>query len=204
MKNLAFSFVFALMGVAFFSFDDTRNENAPKAAAWEVDLAHSSVSFEINHFFTPVRGTFDDFKGSLLFDQEDLEGSRADFTIQVESVNTKNEKRDKHLQSEDFFSAKKYPIMRFVSTSFTSKGNKQFEATGQLTIRDVTKDLTLPFEVLGVQDHPMKKGHVLTGMRAEALLNRTDFGVGTGSWAATAVVGDKVKITILLEATRKK
>lgn len=204
MKNLAFSFVFAMMGVAFFSFDDARNENAPKAAAWEVDLAHSSVSFEINHFFTPVKGTFDDFKGSLSFDADDLEGSRADFTIQVGSVNTKNEKRDNHLQSGDFFDAKKYPIMRFVATGFTGKGNNQFEANGQLTIRDVTKELTLPFEVLGVQDHPMKKGHVLTGMRAEASLNRNDFGVGSGSWAATAVVGDEVRITILLEATRKK
>ena len=204
MKNLAFSFAFAITGVAFFSFHDARNENAPKAASWEVDLAHSSVSFEINHFFTPVKGTFDDFKGSLLFDADDLEGSRADFTIQVGSVNTKNEKRDNHLQSGDFFDAKKYPIMRFVATGFTSKGNNQFEANGQLTIRDVTKDLTLPFEVLGVQDHPMKKGHVLTGMRAEVSLNRNDFGVGSGSWAATAVVGDEVRITILLEATRKK
>ena len=204
MKNLAFTFVLALTGIALFSFDDVKNEYASKAAAWEVDLAHSSISFEINHFFTPVRGTFDDFKGTLLFDAKDLEGSRADFTIQVKSVNTRNEKRDGHLQSGDFFDAEKYPIIRFVATSFTSKSDDQFVAEGQLTIRDVTKDFSLPFEVLGVQDHPMKKGHVLTGIRAEASLSRTDYGVGTGNWAATAVVGNEVNFTILLEATRKK
>lgn len=174
-----------------------------QAPEWNIDNSHTSISFEVNHFFTPVAGSFKDFEGNLSFDDENLEGSSAIFTVQIASVETDSDKRNGHLQSEDFFDAKKYPEMKFSSTSFTINGD-DYILNGELTIRDITKDVSIPVEILGLGDHPMKKGKLITAMRAEFSLNRNDYGVGSGSWAATAVVGDEVKISVLLEANRNK
>ena len=174
-----------------------------EAPEWNIDNNHTSISFEVNHFFTPVAGSFKDFKGSLNFDPENLAGSTAAFTVQITSVETDNKKRNDHLQSADFFDAKNYPEMKFVSSSFTKEGD-DYVLNGNLTIRDITKEVSIPVKVLGIGDHPMKKGKLITAMRAEFSLNRNDYGVGTGSWAATAVVGDEVKVSVLLEANRNK
>jgi polyisoprenoid-binding protein YceI len=173
------------------------------APTWNIDNNHTSISFEVTHFFTPVAGSFKDFDGTLNFDPENLAGSSAYFTVQIASVETDNDKRNGHLQSEDFFNAKKYPEMKFISTSFT-KNDDNYILNGNLTIRDITKEISIPVKVLGIGDHPMKKGKLITAMRAEFSLNRNDYGVGSGSWAATAVVGDEVKINVLLEANRNK
>ncbi len=175
--------------------------DAPK---WDLDAVHSSIKFSVNHIFTPTIGTFDKFSGTLHFDPENLEGSKASFTIDVTSVNTKEAKRDKHLQSGDFFDAKKYPTMKFVSSKFTKKDSKNYEMEGKLTIRDVTKTVKLPFTLLGIQDHPMKKSQKVAGVKSKITIDRNDYGVGSGSWAATAVVGNEVDIEIILELTRKK
>jgi len=192
-----FSLLLLLSSFAFVKVEG----DAPK---WDLDASHSSVKFSVNHIFTPTIGTFDKFEGTLKFDPENLEGSKANFTIDVTSINTKDEKRDGHLKSKDFFNAKKYPKMEFVSTKFTKKDDKNFEIEGKLTIRDVTKTIKLPFTLLGIQDHPMKKGKKVAGVKSKVSINRNDYGVGTGSWAATAVVGDEVEIEIILELTRKK
>jgi polyisoprenoid-binding protein YceI len=173
------------------------------APTWNIDNNHTSISFEVTHFFTPVAGSFKDFDGTLNFDPENLAGSSAYFTVQIASVETDNDKRNGHLQSEDFFNAKKYPEMKFISISFT-KNDDNYILNGNLTIRDITKEISIPVKVLGIGDHPMKKGKLITAMRAEFSLNRNDYGVGSGSWAATAVVGDEVKINVLLEANRNK
>lgn len=178
----------------------TIDANAP---TWNIDNKHTSISFEVTHFFTPVAGSFKDFEGSLNFDPDNLAGSSAEFTVQIASVETDNEKRNGHLQSEDFFYAKKYPEMKFISTSFT-KDDNNYTLNGNLTIRDITKEISIPVKLLGIGDHPMKKGKLITAMRAEFSLNRNDYGVGSGSWAATAVVGDEIKISVLLEANRNK
>lgn len=173
------------------------------ARQWEVDKAHSAVTFSINHFFTPVNGRFQQFDGEFLFDPDNLKESKANFTIDVKSVDTENEKRDQHLQSTDFFNAETYPKIKFVSTGFQKKGKNGYVVNGKLTIRDVTKNVSIPFKVLGVADHPMMEGAKVMGIQAETKLKRNDFGVGTGSWAATMVVGDEVNIKITMEATSK-
>ena len=178
----------------------TKDAEAP---TWNIDSNHTSISFEVTHFFTPVAGSFKDFDGSLNFDAENLAGSSADFTVKISSVETDNEKRNGHLQSEDFFNAEKYPEMKFKSSSFTKSG-EDYTIIGNLTIREITKEISIPVEVLGIGEHPMKKGKLITAMRSEFSLNRNDYGVGSGSWAATAVVGDEVKVSVLLEANRNK
>ncbi len=173
------------------------------APTWNIDTNHSKISFEVNHFFTPVVGFFNNYKGELTFDETDLEGSSVNFTVQVTSVKTDSEKRDKHLQSGDFFDANKYPEMKFASTEII-KTDDGFMAKGNLTIRDVTKMVEVPFKVLGRGDHPMKKGVEIIAIKGGLTINRNDYGVGTGSWAATAVVGEEVAINIIIEGNRKK
>lgn len=172
-----------------------------EATEWELDKAHSTIKFTITHFFTPVTGTFDDVDAVVNFDPENLEESRIDVTIPVESVNTRNERRDNHLRSEDFFNTSQWPNMRFVSSSIEQTGENEFVARGELTIRDVTREFDLPFQLLGVMDHPMRENTRVAGISANAELMRTDFGVGVGDWAATAVVGDRVNIELNLELT---
>jgi polyisoprenoid-binding protein YceI len=177
------------------------NDEDQRSEAWEVDRAHSAINFTINHFFTPVDGSFDDYDAEILFDPNDLEGSSINVTIPIESINTRNDRRDNHLMSDDFFNAEQWPNMTFVSNTIEQTGDNQFVAKGELTIRDVTRDFELPFELLGVMDHPMQDGKKVAGIVASAELMRTDFGVGVGDWAATAVVGDQVDIQLNLELT---
>ncbi len=171
------------------------------ATSWQVDKAHSTIKFTITHFFTPVTGTFDDVDATINFDPENLAESNIDVTVPIESVNTRNERRDNHLRSEDFFNTAEWPNMRFVSNTIEQTGNNQFVARGELTIRDVTREFDLPFELKGVMEHPMRENTRVAGIVANGELMRNDFGVGVGDWAATAVVGNKVNIELQLELT---
>lgn len=177
---------------------------AEPAAEWTIDRAHSEIAFSVRHIFTPVRGTFDRFHGTLRFDPENLEGSRVDVEIEIPSVNTRNGRRDAHLITPDFFDAERFPTMHFVGDTFVAQGENRYLIAGRLTIRDVTRNVALPFTLLGVRDHPMKPGHLVAGATARMTVSRTEYGVGSGSFAETAVVGDEVEIEIRLEASRPK
>ncbi len=179
------------------------------AKSWDLDLAHSTIGFSINHFFTPVKGTFDDFDLDINFDPDNLEKSSFDLAVKISSVSTGNEKRDGHLQTEDFFDAEKYPVMTFKSSKIISKGNNMYLAYGKLKIKNVEKDIELPFKVLGMKVLPGEMQKMMGGLKevvsfqASFSLNRNDYTVGTGSWTATAVVGDEVTIDIAVEGQRR-
>lgn len=190
------------MALIFFvasGFTSINNSNVEKPTAWKIDATHSNVSFEITHFFTPVEGQFQDYSSEIYFDPNNLEESSISVDIMVSSVDTDNEKRDGHLQSPDFFNAKKYPKISFKSSKITKEGDNKFAAHGTLTIKDTTKDFKLPFTLLGVKEHPMKENTKLAGIKSDFTINRTDYGVGVGDWAATAVVGDEVDVSLALE-----
>lgn len=169
------------------------------ATAWQIDKTHSAINFSVRHFFTPVTGSFSDYEAVIHFDPENLEESNIDVTINVNSIDTKNARRDGHLQSEDFFGAEKWPTISFKSSEIQSTGENTFIAKGKLTIKDVTKDFELPFNLLGMGDHPMREGAKIAGITASATIDRSAFGVGTGDWASDAVVGDEVSVELLLE-----
>lgn len=177
---------------------------AQSASMWKVDKAHTSVNFSINHFFSEVTGKFTEFDGEISFDPANLKSSKVQFTIPISGVNTGDEKRDKHLQSADFFDAKAYPNMTFVSSRIEKTADAEYIVHGKLTIRDVAKDVALPFKITGEMEHPMMKGTIILGLALETKLNRTAYGVGTGSWAATMVVGDEVNIKVNMELNRMK
>lgn len=176
------------------------------AKIWKLDKAHSSIGFSINHFFTPVKGSFEDFDLEINFDPDDLDDSNFNLTVRIASVRTGTEKRDGHLQTEDFFNAEKFPTMTFKSNKIISKGNNMYVAKGKLKIKDVEKDIDLPFKLLGVKVIPEPMQEKMRGLKEAAsfqasyALNRSEFTVGTGSWAATVMVGDEVSIDIAVEA----
>lgn len=197
------STVFAALGLFLLTvFSAFTPVQAPTAAAWKVDPVHSSVSFSIRHFFSDVVGSFDEFDGELFFDENDLAGSSVNFTVNVASVNTKNEKRDGHLQSADFFDAGTFPTMTFKSSAFKATEEKGvYHVTGTMTVKDVSKEIEIPVKFLGSMDHPRREGMKIGGFSAEFSINRTEYKVGTGNFAATATIGDEVTVKVNLETS---
>lgn len=189
------------LAAVFASAFTTNSSDEALSTSWEIDKAHSAINFTIKHFFTPVNGTFNNYSAVVNFDPNNLQESNIEVTIPVSGINTRNERRDGHLMSEDFFNAERWENIRFVSNEIVNTGDNQFVARGELTIRDVTNEFELPFELLGVMDHPMKENTRVAGIRANAQIMRNDFGVGTGDWAASAVVGNTVDIDLNLELT---
>lgn len=177
---------------------------AQSAKHWNIDKTHASVNFGIDHFFSEVTGKFKEFDGNINFDPANLGASNATFTIKVASVNTDEKDRDDHLQSADFFDASKFPTMKFVSTKFEKKSDAQYLVHGKLTIKDITKDVVLPMKITGRTDNPWKPGYEILGVQITTNIDRTQYGVGTGSWAATAVVGDEVRIKVNMELDAAK
>jgi polyisoprenoid-binding protein YceI len=182
---------------------------APAAAAepWSVDPAHSRVSFAVNHFFTPVRGSFDEFDVTLLYDPQNPSASKVTAKIPIASVETANSMRDDHLRSADWFEADKHPYMTFESSSVRAAGDSRLLATGTLAIKGISRQVTIPIQVLGIQDVPAEMQAMIgakqvASFKATTSLDRNDYEVGVGSWAGTMVVGKAVDIEILIEAQR--
>lgn len=188
----------------FFLFLLGMNSNifSQNAEHWKLDKDHTSVNFEVKHFFNTVNGNFTDFEGVFIFDPNNLKGSKFDFTVAVSSIETNNEKRNNHLKSQDFFDAEKFPKMHFISTDFKKLSDTKYEVKGKLRIKDVIKNITIPFEVTGLMDHPMKKETKLMGLAFNTKINRNDYNVGAGDWTSTKVVGDIVKIDINAELNK--
>ncbi len=122
---------------------------------YQIDKAHSEAVFQVRHLITKVRGRFSDFDGTIAFDESAPEQSSVTFTVQTASIDTNTPDRDAHLRSDDFFAAERFPTLTFVSTTITSTGSDAFDVEGDLTIRDVTKRITLPVSYLGQGEGPV-------------------------------------------------
>jgi len=178
---------------------------AAEAQTWKADLAHSRVGFSVTHMLiAEVDGRFTQFDVTLNQGKEDFSGSTIEAKIKTASVTTENETRDKHLRSDDFFNAEKYPEIQFRSTSFERTGDKAYKITGDMTIRDVTKNITLEAKFLGrVTD---ARGNARAGFRATAAINRFDFGVKWDKRLDTGglIVSENVDITLNLELMKQQ
>ena len=180
----------------------------PAPVAWNVDAPHSGVEFSVKHFFTPVTGEFEDYEVELMFDRENPQNSSVSVRIVVNSVNTGNEDRNTHLKSGDFFEADRYGVITFESESVRAVGADQLLVRGPLTIKGQTHQVELPITLLGVKDIPEEMRAMLGGVEQVASfttqlkIDRSDYGVGVGSWAAAMVVGHEVTINIAVEANR--
>lgn len=180
----------------------------PAPSTWNVDVPHTGIGFSVKHFFTPVRGEFKDYQVEFNFDRENPANSSVRVQIDVASVETGNAKRNAHLLSEDFFDAATYPYITFESREVVQISETQLLVRGPLSIKGEVRDVELPVTILGVRDIPAEMQQMLGGITELASfetslqVDRSDFGVGVGSWAATMVVGGEVTIDIAVEANR--
>ena len=166
------------------------------AGTWTIDPSHSEVGFTVRHLMSKVRGQFTKFEGSLTTGSS-LEDTRATATIDLNSIETRDEQRDGHLRSADFFDVENHGGMTFTTTSFDGT-----TATGELTVKGVTRPVTLDVEFLGAGNDPW--GGSRLGFEATAVVNRKDWGLdfNVPLDGGRFLVGDKVNIHLAVEAVR--
>ncbi len=171
---------------------------------WNIDASHSSVQFQVRHLMiSNVRGEFGKVSGQIQFDGEDCSTVKVDAVIQADSIDTREPKRDEHLRSADFFDTANYPTITFKSKRVEGISDKKFKLVGDLTMRGVTKEITLDVEATPVIKG--MSGEARVGAHATARLNRQDYGI---KWnraldAGGVVVSDEVRITLDLELVRQ-
>lgn len=174
---------------------------APAAQAapeqFVIDSAHTYPHFEINHLgWSTTRGFFQKVTGAATLDFAAKQGS-AEIVIDANSLDTGDAKRDEHLRGEDFFDVAQHPTITFKSDKLGFEGDKLVKAEGQLTLRGVTRPVTLSFNLFKCGEHPIYKKHYCGG-DATATINRSDFGMS----AYPGAVGEQVKLSIQVEAAR--
>jgi len=174
------------------------------ARAWELDKAHSNFYFSVVHIFSKIQGHFNEYSGEMHFDPENLDESRLYFAIETDSVDTNISKRDKHLQSADFFDSSKHPQFTFESTKITDVGNGVYEVQGKFMVKGQTYDLVLPLSFSGVKNHPAAKGKQMVGFNGRVTIDRLAYKIGTGKFSDLGVVGKDVEIFISVEGLSDK
>ena len=170
-----------------------KSNTAELQGVWLLDASHSYVDFSIRHFLAKSKGSFQKIQGVIDFSDT----PSMNVTIDVESINTSNENRDSHLRSDEYFDTAKFPTMTFVSKRFNNTGNGMI-VTGDLTIKDITKEIEFPLIYLGKQD--TGRGYPSAAFEGEITIKRTEFGVGKEGVS----LGDEVTIEFSLELNPKK
>jgi polyisoprenoid-binding protein YceI len=174
------------------------------ALEWKVDPAHSGIYFGISHIYSTIKGFFNEFGGVIEFDPVNLKESRFDFKVKVKSINTNNSKRDGDLQSGNFFDADRFPEMTFKSTAIAHTEGNQYTVEGTLTVKDVSKDIKIPFTFFGSKQHPLNPKLEVAGFEARMTIDRLEYHVGNDKLFQMGAVGKDVKVLISIEATRDK
>jgi polyisoprenoid-binding protein YceI len=172
--------------------------------AWAIDSAHSEIGFSVRHMMiSTVRGRFEKFSGTINFDEAAPANTTVDVQIEAASVNTKEAQRDGHLKSPDFFDAEKYPYMTFKSKQVKVVDRQHAKLTGDLTIRDVTKEAVLDVEYAGQAKSPW--GTTSAGFSAQTKINREDWGLTYNQALETGgvLVGKDINISIEVEIVRQ-
>ena len=169
---------------------------------WDIDKGHSSVYFDVRHTYATVRGYFEDYTGSVQFDADNMEMGRIKLEVKTKSINTGIPNRDNHLRADEFFGVNKYPTMIFESTGVKQKQGNEYMVEGNLTVKDKTQKVTVPFTYFGSRENPLKKGQQVAGFEARFSINRLDYGVGSGKYVEMGTIGNKVNILVTLEVVR--
>ncbi len=194
MKKI--SLIAAILAVQISLFAQTK---------WNVDAVHSNVKFTVTHLvISEVEGAFKVFSGTINSSTPDFNGASIEFTVDVNSINTDNEMRDKHLKSDDFFNAEKFPKMTFKSTSFKKVSGNKYLLLGTLTIRDITKPVRVDVTYGGTAKDGY--GNTKAGFKATTKINRFNYNLkwNTLTEAGGAVVGSDVNIVVNLEFAQAK
>jgi len=212
MKGFLFTVV-ALVSVALLAAFVPKQSKTLAASAnhslqtptkWTVDKSHSNVKFSVIHLVvSEMEGSFKVFDGAIEHTKADLSDAKINFTVDVNSINTDNENRDKHLKSDDFFNAEKFPSMTFVSTAFTPVGGNKYKLAGNLTIRDITKPVTFDVTFGGIATST--RGDK-AGFKAKTTINRFDYNLkwDRATEAGGLVVSKEVDVTVFVEMNKAK
>ena len=171
---------------------------ADLSGTYALDAAHTRIGFVARHaMITKVRGQFNEFEGHVVVDADDFSKSTAELTIQVASIDTHNEQRDGHLLSNDFLSIDEFPQITFTSTEVVQTGASSVELTGDLSIKGVTRSVTVPFEFEGAATDPF--GNQRVGFEGSVVINRKDYGITWNAALETGGVLVSDKITLEFE-----
>lgn len=170
---------------------------------WNIDTTHTGIHFSVRHMvIAKVRGSFQQFSGTLTLDDENLAASAVSVRIDTASINTGVSQRDNHLRSADFFDVEKFPAITFESTKVEKGSGTGLRVTGKLTIRDITREVVLEAEALGVGKDPW--GNLKAAFEAKTSVDRRDFGLTWNQALETGgvLVGEKIEITLEVQAAR--
>lgn len=170
---------------------------AVAATPYAVDLGKSQLGFIANQSGGDFEGRFGKFNAKIAFADADLSGSCFDVDVDLNTVDTGDDERDEALRGPDLFDIAKYPKAHFISTSFTRKASGQYEAAGKLTIRDVTRDIVVPFSFATATEG----GKSVATLKGGVTLDRLDYGVGQGDWKDTTWVAKDVRVKFDLRLT---
>jgi polyisoprenoid-binding protein YceI len=179
-------------------------DNSTLSGDWELDPAHTRIGFSARHaMVTTVRGSFNDIEGRFHADLDDMGNSSAVLVLKAASVDTRNQQRDDHLRSPDFFDVERFPNITFVSTQVEEVGDGAYVVSGDLTIRDITKPVTIPLELIGVQTDAF--GALRAGFEGGRRVNRRDYGL---EWnmpldAGGVLVSEKISLEFEISAVKK-
>ena len=198
MKNISKILVF---GVILFVTGLTLSAQTK----WNPDFAHSSIKFTATHLvISEVEGNFKTFNGSMESSKPDFTDASINFSVDIASINTDNEKRDAHLKSDDFFNAEKYPKLTFKGKSFKKIKDNKYQLKGDLTIRDITKPVTFDVTYGGTAKDPWGNTHA--AFKATTTINRFDYNLkwNTLTEAGGAVVGKDIEIRVNMEFIPEK
>lgn len=183
----------------------TVGTTAAKSTTWNIDPSHSSAAFSVRHLMiTNVRGEFTKFTGTVNYDPSKPDATTANVSIEVASINTRDDGRDTHLKSADFFETEKFPTMTFVSRTLR-RADKGLELVGDLTIKEATREIILAIDgPTPEQSDPW--GNVRIGASAHSKIKRSEFGITWNTLLETggALVGDEITITLDVSLVRQK
>jgi polyisoprenoid-binding protein YceI len=171
---------------------------------WQIDNAHSEINFSVRHMMiSNVRGRFEEFSGEVNFDEQNPANTTVDVKIAANSINTRESKRDNHLRSQDFLDAEKYPYLDFHSKQVEISGKSRARLVGDLTIRNITREVTLDVEYSGQAKSPW--GTISAGFSATGTLNRKDWDLNWNQALETGgvLVGDEIKFNIEVEIVKQ-
>ena len=162
---------------------------------WAIDPTHSEIGFKVKHMmFTNVSGKFNAFEATISNEEAAFETSKINFTATIDSIDTNNTDRDNHLKSADFFDAENFPTLNFTATSIQKINANEFQINGDLTIKNVTKSVTLQAEYSGILKDPW--GNTKVGLSISGAINRKEFGLTWNAALETGgvLVGEEIKL----------
>jgi|APLak6261678124_1056121.scaffolds.fasta_scaffold04105_3 polyisoprenoid-binding protein YceI len=199
MRNLSMKKLLVALSIAS-GFALTANAYAA-TETYNIDAGHSFANFSIRHVVSKTSGSFSDVQGVVKIDREQLVNSSVNAKISVASISTRNAKRDEHIQKPEYLDAVKFGEITFVSSKVEAKSATEGVMTGQFTLHGVTKEIAIPFKVLGFGADPW--GGQRTGFEAHTTIKASDYGF-TWMQKANSPVGDDIEITLLIEGVKAK